>query len=53
MPTYWITAHVQEVYIVEASNEEAAKEMVRIGAVTSRGDEIAEITIDYVGDNND
>ena len=53
MPTYWITAHIEEQYIVDASNEEEAKTMVYDGDVTSRGDEIVEITIYYVGDNND
>ena len=53
MPTYWITAHVDEIYIVEASSEEAAKEMVRTGAAISRGDEIVGMTVTYQGDTND
>jgi hypothetical protein len=53
MTVYWITAHVEEKYIVEASNQKEAEEMVRTGMVYSRGEEIVEMTIDFIGDNND
>jgi hypothetical protein len=53
MPTYWITAHVDEQYLVEAANEEEARTMVYDGDVSSRGDEIVGMTITYEGDNND
>jgi hypothetical protein len=53
MTVYWITAHVEEKYIVEASNQKEAEEMVRTGMVYSRGEEIVEMTIDFIGDSND
>lgn len=52
MPTYWITAHIEEHYIVEASDAEEAKSMIYDGDVTSRGEEIVDMTIFYEKDGN-
>ena len=48
MPTYWITAHVEEQYIVNAPDRETALDKVYSGEAYSRGDEIAEMTITHV-----
>lgn len=52
MPEYWITAHVEESYIVNASSPAEAIEMVYNGDVTSRGDGIVEVSIDHISDSN-
>jgi hypothetical protein len=53
MTTYWIVAHVDKNYIIDASSEEEAKEMIYNGSAMSRGEEIVGITITYKGDTND
>lgn len=52
MPTYWITAHVEEQYIVTAPDRETALDKVYAGDVSSRGDEIVEMTVTNIEEND-